>query len=184
MRRRTFLGALAGTATAGTLGVTASSESLCDSRASALAGRDDGQSADPPPCRSFGHGDGSAVCVGDGGPVTVARSTDVVSGGDLVVTLANENADGVGVNEYAWTVYRRDIGGWTQVAPDAFVASRVTLARGESLSWRLATGDGPASDNDDVIIDPLSLESGGHAFVLVAVVDGERREFVAPFAVE
>jgi len=174
MRRRAFLGALAGTAAAGSLGVTAS----------ALAGRDDGPPVDPPPCRSFGHSDRSAGCVGGDGAVTVSRNTAVVSGGDLVVTLSNERADGVGVNEYAWTVYRRDGGDWTQVAPDPLVAPRDTLSRGESRTWRLAVGDGPSPEGEGVTIDPLGLDAGGYAFVVVAVVDGDTRESVAPFAVE
>lgn len=177
MQRRTVLASVAGlAATGGCLG----------SVASALPDDQDGdQPASPTDCPSLQDG-AATVCVGDSdAAVSFSRNTAVVSNGDdLVATLTNEDADEVGLNPYAWTVHRRDGDGWTQVAPDAFVEPWRTLATGESLTWRVDVGGGERTTSADAVdVGPLDLDGGEHAFSVVATVDGEQTEFVAPFVV-
>lgn len=176
MRRRTYLASVAGlAATGGCLGTVSA----------VLPGS--GRDAPSPParCPSFDER-AETVCVGDDdASASFSRSAASVGDGEeFVVTLTNESAEAVGLNPYAWTVYRRDGDGWTQVAPDAFVEPWRRLEAGASQSWRLQVGDASGETSADaVVIDPLGLERGEHAFTVLAVVDGDRTEFVAPFAV-
>lgn len=183
MRRRSYLGAVAALASAGTAGCLGVATSALPGN----AGDGPGSGGALPPCRSFGLGDGATVCAGDQSAdvVPTRNAASVSAGDDLVLTLTNESAGDVGVNPYAWTAFRRGDDGWTQVAPDPFVEPRRTLERDESLSWHLMVGSSHSTpDGDGVYLDPLGLDAGAYAFVVVAVVDGDRTEFVAPFAVD
>lgn len=176
MRRRSYLASVAGlAATGGCLGGV--------SAALPVNGRNSAPGT-PARCPRF---DAAArsVCVGETAPATLSRSDASVSDGDeFVVTLTNEDADDVATNPYAWTVYYRDENDWTQVAPDAFLEPVEHVARGTSTSWHLLLGeDGGTRADDGVYVDPLGLADGEHAFTVLAVVDGERTEFVAPFTV-
>ncbi|WP_336034569.1 hypothetical protein [Halobacterium yunchengense] len=176
MRRRRYLASVAGLAAAG---------GCLGPLSAAMPGDGDGGPALPADCPSFA-ADAATVCVGDDAAATFARSDATVdAGGSFTATLTNRDADAVGLNPYAWTVYRRDGDGWTQVAPDAFVEPWQTLAGGESRTWHVRVGDANATSasDDDVHVGPLDLDRGEHAFVVLAAVDGDRTEFVAPFAV-
>jgi hypothetical protein len=177
MQRRRYLASVAGlAATGGCLGALSS----------ALPENGEGEPNAPAECPSFDRS-ATAVCVGDtDAAASFSRSSAAVSsGGELVTTLTNESTDDVGLNPYAWTLYRRDGDGWTQVAPDAFVEPWRSLDAGESVSWHLQVGDAErTTSDDDVYVGPLDLAGGEYAFIVVAVVDGERTEFVAPFVVE
>jgi hypothetical protein len=176
MKRRTYVASVFGLAATGGFASAVSSVLADDER--------DGAPTAPAQCPSF-DSDTTSVCVGENTAVSFSRSEATVAVGDaLTVTLTNERADEVGLNPYGWTVYRRDGDDWTQVAPDAFVEPWRTLHAGESLSWHVHVGgeDVPHSDQG-VHVGPLSLDDGDHAFTLLADVEGERTEFVAPFTV-
>lgn len=177
MKRRTYVASVVGLAVSGGC-VTAVS--------SVMAGEDDHESPRRPAgCSSFDpHAD--TVCVGEDAAVSFARSAAAVTPGDeFAVTLTNETADEVGLNPYAWTLYHRDGDDWTQVAPDAFVEPWRSLDDGESLSWHVHVGSEQRAPSDEgVHVGPLDLERGEYAFTVLADVDGDRTEFVAPFVVE
>ncbi|MFB6269136.1 MAG: hypothetical protein ABEH83_04275 [Halobacterium sp.] len=177
MKRRTYVASVVGLAATG---------GCVSAVSSVMAGGDSEESpAAPADCPSF-DADAETVCVGEDAAVTFSRSDAAVADGEqFSVTLSNEDADAVGLNPYAWTVYRRDSDGWTQVAPDAFVEPWRSLDEGESLSWHVQVGGEDVPDSEQgVHVGPLDLADGEHAFTLLAEVDGDRTEFVAPFAVE
>lgn len=178
MKRRTYVASVFGLAATG---------GCISAVSSVMAGDEEPGSPNPTPtrCPSF-DGDADSVCIGEEATVSFARSEAAVSSGDaLAVTLTNEAADEVGLNPYAWTLYRRDGDDWTQVAPDAFVEPWRGLDSGESLSWHVQVGGEERTPSEEGIhVGPLGLERGEYAFTVLANVDGDRTEFVAPFVVE
>lgn len=106
------------------------------------------------------------VCPEGGGPLSIEQSSGTVSGDDwsLVVTVTNETADPLGVNPYAWSVYRHEGDRWQHVAPDAAVEPWIQLGPDDRYVWQLTAGAGGLADADHRVF--LDVDPGTYAFAV------------------
>lgn len=154
MQRRAVLGLAVGAASA-IAGCTASALPSPD-----LSGDDPG-----PDCPAVLDVE-RTVCPGADGPLAVERSSATVSGEawSLVVAVTNQADAPVGLNPYAWSVFRRTAEGWEHVAPDAHIEPWLELGPGESYAWQLTAGGDGLDDSDQRVT--LDLEPGTYAFAV------------------
>lgn len=106
------------------------------------------------------------VCPEDDGPLSIERSSETVSGDawSLVVTVTNESTDPIGVNPYAWSVYRRDGDRWRHVAPTAAIEPWIQLEPDDRYVWQLTAGAGGLADADLRVF--LEVAPGTYAFAV------------------
>lgn len=177
MRRRTVLGAVAGTSLAG-----------CLTDAAGLAERDDVETGSPGArgdsdiptfgaCPSFVDDPDRTVCWSDRGDADVylepstrmfAESETYQAIDTVTFTLRNDSDGEVRLNPYDWAVKRRTGDGWVHVSPDGGMPQPLlVLGTGDTHEWRLATTDdlpGNAEERRDVVADLPS--EGTYAFRL------------------
>lgn len=154
MRRRAFLGLVAGAATGGA-GCTANA-------LPSPPRQDEGVPADCPTVPDVER----TVCTSADGPVSVERSSASVSGDawSLVVAVRNRGDGPIGLDPYGWSVLGGADGGWTPVAPAAYSGPWRELVPGARYAWRLtAGGDGLAAVDQEVFLD---LSVGPYAFAV------------------
>lgn len=170
MRRRAFLGIVAGAATGGA-GCTASA-------LPSPGPQGEGTPADCPTVPDVER----TVCSATDGPVSVERSSASVSGDawSLVVAVRNRREVPIGFSPHGWSVLRGTDEGWTRIVPAASSEPWRELAPGVRYAWGLtADGDGPAGVDQEVFLD---LSVGAYAFA-VEVRAGGRLGAAATFEV-
>lgn len=155
MHRRAYLGLAAGTAV-----------TLAGCTASALPGPDLGSDSTPSPaCPAVLDVDRTA-CPGDERPLAIDRSRTTVSGDrwSLVVGVTNRSGEPLGLNPYAWSVFRHDDDRWRHVAPDATIEPWRELSPGERYAWQLTARSADHDDTDQRVF--LDLTPGTYAFAV------------------
>lgn len=171
MDRRTYLG-LGGGLLASLAGCTANALQRPD-----LLGTETPDRA----CPGIGAFD-RAVCPEDDGPVSVSRSSRVVSGASwsLVVGVLNHTEPDLTVSPGSWSLFSRSQSEWTPIVPSAPVQESRSLEPGEQYQWQLTAGSEGLSDPDRRVY--LDLAPGEYAFV-VPLGSDRRYGAVAPFEV-
>lgn len=146
--------------------------------------------------------------------VYVEPSDTVGTVESLEFTLHNQAEHTVGLNPYAWTIYRQGTTDWKHVAPDAVPEPYLMLSPGETIRWSLTPDssstpgktdtdregndtvhDGPAKTGQPMTAQEtqprtitIDLETGTYAFQISGNLgsdsDAERIECIALFRIE
>lgn len=129
-----------------------------------------------------------AYCPGDDGPIAVTRSATSMPADDgtLAITVENTSDHKIGLNPYAWGVYRlTDDGHWERVDERAHIEPWKILEPGDSLRWRVAS-DADYKATGGAIGCSLDLDPGhyGWAVELSPETNAERFAAGAGFFVE
>lgn len=122
-------------------------------------------------------------CPGDAdGPISVTRSarTMPAENGTITITVENTSDGKIGLNPYAWGVYRlTDDGHWDRVDDDrAHIEPWQILESGDTLRWRVAS-DADYEATGGAIGCSLDLEPGHFGWAVELKREGRNEQFAA-----
>lgn len=121
-------------------------------------------------------------CPGDDGPVAVMRSATSIPADDGTLTITVENTSGgtLGLNPYAWGVYRlTDDGHWDRVDDDrAHIEPWQLLEPGDTRSWQVAS-DADQKSTGDAIGCALDLDPGDYGWAVELKPESTDQRFAA-----
>jgi|GEM_PF-1820484 len=108
-------------------------------------------------------------CPGDDGPVSVTRSAKSMptDGGSLTLTVENTSDGSIGLNPYAWGIYRlTNDGHWEREDDDrAHIEPWQELEPGGTLRWVVAS-DADQKPSGDAIPCVLDLDPGNYGWAV------------------